>query len=232
MKCKNCEKKKAIKYSKYSNGEFCSKECSRSFSTKEKRKEINLKVSQSLKGKGNNPVENSCFHCKKKFVIEWKRRDQKFCSKECQNNGREYSEESRKSLSKHAKKRNGTLEGRKRMRDIGRKGGFGKKGFTTGGNRYESSIEKKCFEFLEMNKISFVPHKKILNSSKVSDVYFEEKDLWIEIDGINREKRKKWLESNYKYWIDKIQIYEDNNLNYKVVTSFKDFVDLINKIGV
>lgn len=51
MKCKNCEQKEGIKYSKYSSGEFCSKECARAYSTKNKRKEINQKVSEKLKGK-------------------------------------------------------------------------------------------------------------------------------------------------------------------------------------
>lgn|GEM_PF-1850995 len=50
-KCKNCQSKDAIKYSKYSNGNFCSSKCARSFSTKEKRKEINEKLSNKLKGK-------------------------------------------------------------------------------------------------------------------------------------------------------------------------------------
>lgn len=49
MKCKNCEKKDAVKYSKYSTGEFCCKECARAYSTKSKRKEINEKVSETLK---------------------------------------------------------------------------------------------------------------------------------------------------------------------------------------
>lgn len=50
-KCKNCHEKEAIKYSKYSNGEFCSKECARAYSTKNKRKEINKKISESLSGR-------------------------------------------------------------------------------------------------------------------------------------------------------------------------------------
>lgn len=36
MKCKNCEEKDAVKYSKYSNGDFCCKKCARAYSTKEK----------------------------------------------------------------------------------------------------------------------------------------------------------------------------------------------------
>ena len=34
MKCKNCNKKEGVKYSKYASGEFCSTECAHSFSTK------------------------------------------------------------------------------------------------------------------------------------------------------------------------------------------------------
>jgi tRNA G10 N-methylase Trm11 len=47
-KCKCCNVEDAIKYSKYSNGEFCSSKCARSYSTKEKRNEINKKVSRKL----------------------------------------------------------------------------------------------------------------------------------------------------------------------------------------
>lgn len=51
MKCKSCNKKEAIQYSKYSTGEFCSRKCARAFSTKNKRQEINEKVSKSLTGR-------------------------------------------------------------------------------------------------------------------------------------------------------------------------------------
>lgn len=50
-KCKNCKIEDANKYSKYSNGEFCSSKCARSYSTKEKRLEINKKVSDKLIGR-------------------------------------------------------------------------------------------------------------------------------------------------------------------------------------
>ena len=43
MKCKNCKQKDATKYSKYTSGEFCSKECARAYSTKNKRKEKKFK---------------------------------------------------------------------------------------------------------------------------------------------------------------------------------------------
>ena len=45
MKCENCE----IEYEiKFGSGRFCSLKCARGFSTKEKRKEINEKVSIKL----------------------------------------------------------------------------------------------------------------------------------------------------------------------------------------
>ena len=49
--CKNCGKEFLEKYSKWSNGDFCCKECARSYSTKNKRQEINEKVSKTLKGR-------------------------------------------------------------------------------------------------------------------------------------------------------------------------------------
>jgi hypothetical protein len=49
MKCKNCNENEAIKYSKYSKGEFCCKKCAMSYSTKNRRYEINIKVSKKLK---------------------------------------------------------------------------------------------------------------------------------------------------------------------------------------
>jgi hypothetical protein len=50
-KCKCCNVNNAIKYSKYSNGEFCSTKCARSYSTKGKRNEINKRVSEKLIGR-------------------------------------------------------------------------------------------------------------------------------------------------------------------------------------
>lgn len=50
-KCKNCGINDAIQYSKYTTGEFCSSKCARGYSTKEKRKEINEKVSKNLTGR-------------------------------------------------------------------------------------------------------------------------------------------------------------------------------------
>ena len=48
MKCENCKNKHD---GSFGSGRFCSKSCSRSFSTKNKRHEINKKVSEKLTGR-------------------------------------------------------------------------------------------------------------------------------------------------------------------------------------
>ena len=142
MKCKCCKEKQAVKYSKYSTGDFCSRECARRYSTLAKREEINKKVSETLTGTGNGNVIKTCKHCSSTFEVEWKRRAQEFCSQAC-SKSHPMSEETKMKISRIVKKRCESLDERKRLRDIGRKGGFGKKGYTEGGTRYESSLEKK-----------------------------------------------------------------------------------------
>jgi len=48
MNCENCNN---IHDGNYGSGRFCNAKCARGFSTKQKRKEINEKVSKSLKGR-------------------------------------------------------------------------------------------------------------------------------------------------------------------------------------
>jgi hypothetical protein len=69
MKCKNCNENEAIKYSKYSNGEFCSRECARAYSTKEKRVEINEKVKLILQKKLPKHIRYyNCDKCGENFT--------------------------------------------------------------------------------------------------------------------------------------------------------------------
>jgi hypothetical protein len=72
-KCLNCNVNEAIKYSKYTNGNFCSSKCARSFSTKENRNEINKRVSEKLRGK--TPNRDYSFSIEKWNVIREKRRN-------------------------------------------------------------------------------------------------------------------------------------------------------------
>ena len=201
--CKNCELQPGLKYSKYSSGDFCSVECSKSYSTKNKRSEINLKVSKTLTGrKYSTDIKKICPKCEKEFLVKKKNKNQVCCSVECSRNLDSY----KKNISDVRKKICSNPIERERLRDIGKKGGFGKKGRTEKGIHYQSLFEKKVFEFLDEKNITYIPHKNIPNSSKISDVYLTDLDLWVELDGIDREKRKKWIGKDYDYWLDKLEI--------------------------
>jgi len=70
-KCENCE---CNHNGEYGSGRFCSSKCARGFSTKSKRKEINVKTSQTLQGR-NTKLESKgkrkphvCRWCNKAFV--------------------------------------------------------------------------------------------------------------------------------------------------------------------
>lgn len=227
MKCKNCETSEAIKYSKYTSGEFCSKKCSSSFSTKNKRSEINEAVSFKLT---KNRIEKVCEYCKEIFLIKNTKRNQICCSKSCSAKKRWLDEEYSSIIIESIRYRTSFIEERKRLAEIGKKGGFGFKGYTSKNRYYQSSIEKECYEYLDNNKISFSEHKYLPNSSKISDVYLEEYDIWIEIDGIDREKNKNKIGKYYDIWLEKMEIYETQNLNMFIVKSFVEFNVLISKI--
>lgn len=75
--CENC----GIEHKgSYGSGRFCSSKCARGFSTKQKRKEINAKVSKKLK-KSDEPYIKICPVCKEKFRANKKR--QICCSRNC-----------------------------------------------------------------------------------------------------------------------------------------------------
>jgi hypothetical protein len=133
----------------------------------------------------------------------------------------------KKTITERQLKKYQNVEERKYLRDIGKKGGYGKKGYTNKGTYYASNFEKQCFEYLENNNILFEAHKYIPNSSKVSDIYLIEKDLWIELDGINREKKKEWLGKDYDYWLNKLKIYKEQNLSYKIIYKLEELKNII-----
>ena len=88
MKCKNCNEKDAIKYSKYSNGEFCSRECARSYSTKNDK--VKIKICQCIScgkkievNKRSDPKRIKCEICKKKIKIKYRGKKEKVYCKNC-----------------------------------------------------------------------------------------------------------------------------------------------------
>jgi len=87
MICENCLN---THDGSYATGRFCSKLCSKSFSTKAKRKEINEKISKKFKGIDNKTglpsvsyVEHKkiCVGCGTEFLT--KRKEQKYHNKKC-----------------------------------------------------------------------------------------------------------------------------------------------------
>jgi hypothetical protein len=222
--CKYCNVKPGIKYSKYSSGDFCSKKCANGYSTLNKRKNINIKVSKTLTGrKWALLIEKTCPTCELSFFVKKTKRDQIYCSVKCTKSSVEY----RNKLSFIGSKRCSSINEKMRLREIGRMGGFGKKGYTSNGTYYQSNFEKKVFEFLEVSNIEYVPHKNIPNSSKISDVYLSDLNLWIELDGIDREKKKKWIGKDYEYWIEKLEIYKNQNLPLMIFKTYDEFIKYI-----
>lgn len=78
---KNCENCGNEHDGTYGSGRFCSTKCSRGFSTKSKRIEINEKVSNKLK-KEKIFYQLHCEYCKREFYTD---RIKRTCSRECTN---------------------------------------------------------------------------------------------------------------------------------------------------
>lgn len=79
--CENCGNKHD---GSYASGRFCCDECSKSFATKNKRNEINEKISNSIKLLSRKKYELNpkfCKICGKK--IKWENRNRQTCCKEC-----------------------------------------------------------------------------------------------------------------------------------------------------
>ena len=222
-----CEKCNSNHNGEYGSGRFCSQKCSRSYSTSLNRILINEKIGSAIKGSGNPPAIKNCTYCGNEFIASRKRKDQKSCSMSCSMKSNWENPEYKKNITEKNKARCIDINERNRMRDIGRKGGFGKKGTTERGTRYDSNLEKICFEYLESKNIKFEAHKNIPNSSKISDVYLIDQDIWIELDGINREKRKDWLGKDYEYWLEKINIYKRESLDMRIAYNLEDLIKVI-----
>ena len=229
--CENCGLTREEKW-EWKSLRFCSSKCQYSFSTKAKRKEINekvsLKLSKGIGSRGGKPdKEFICKHCNKIYNVN--KKDSKFCSRRCSVLG--MTDITKEKLSIAGKKRCQNIEERQRLKEIGRKGGFGNKGYING-IYYHSNLEKQCFEYLLQLNIKFEAHKSLPESSKDSDIYLLDSNIWIELDGINREKKKKWLGNDYLYWQDKIKQYSDKKLNLKIFYSFDEFKEFLQTMAI
>jgi very-short-patch-repair endonuclease len=115
-KCENCNSQHE---GKYASGRFCSQKCSRGFSTKSKRSEINDKVSKTLisrylekkplrnarilkDSRTLRTVEKVCENCNSNFEVPWGKRDQKNCSISCSAKQKWKNDEYRQMMSKYS----------------------------------------------------------------------------------------------------------------------------------
>jgi hypothetical protein len=88
---KNCENCGNEHDGTYGSGRFCSIKCSRGFSTKAKRTEINEKISEIYKSKRKPDIEITCKHCEKTLKVSFTKRNQMFCSQLCASKSRPWS---------------------------------------------------------------------------------------------------------------------------------------------
>ena len=239
-RCRVCNNKLVAKtvrlcvqcHKETTNTKFCSISCSAKYNNKRRKQPTSVrnKIGQTLRKRypGHGSVIIICKLCNKHKEVPYGKRNQKYCSLECRATDPTYT----KKLSVAGKKRCSGITERRRLRDIGRKGGFGHRGYTNNKTRYDSKLEKDCFEFMENNCINFIAHKALPNSSKLSDIYLVDNKIWVELDGVNREKKKKYKcwEQDYQYWQDKLLLYKKLKLDYKIVYNFQEFKDLIVEI--
>jgi hypothetical protein len=137
--CENCGKNKD---EKYGSGRFCSSFCSKSFSTKGKRKEINEKISKANKGRGVGDVLLNCGYCGIDFYRDYRRRRQKFCSISCASSHVNMDEE----------RKNKIRRSRINFLKSGKYKGYGNKSiYKFKGNdiRCDSHVERACVNYFE-----------------------------------------------------------------------------------
>lgn len=222
MKCENC---KIEHNGQYGSGRFCSPKCARGYSTSLNKKETNAKISLAL----TKNKKHICLFCKNEFSG----RKKMYCSSQCMRADPDLKKSRNEKLSEVLRlKFQDNLEARQRMRDIGRRGGFGTRCETRTGIKCDSLFERKAFEILENSGIIFIPHQHLPTSSKVSDAYIPANNIWLEFDGINREKRyKDKLSKPRKCWDDKIAEYKRLGLEVKIFTSHSEIESFCKNIG-
>lgn len=199
--CENCNKEHD---GSYGSGRFCEIKCSRSFSTKNKRIEINRKVSKKLRSnipwnKGkiiSKTIEKKCPVCKKSFFVYKNRIKQLCCSKKCRLIGMK--------LNDIYNKNNYNWGGY-------RKGSGRSKGSYYNNSYFDSFLEIEIAKYLEKNNIKWIRNTKRFyytwNNNKhyyVPDFYLPDYKLYLEVKGYwYKDKKERTLKA-----------VKDNNINW------------------
>jgi very-short-patch-repair endonuclease len=179
-KCENCETEHDASYS---SGRFCSMKCSRGFSTKVKRKEINEKVSKKLNGRTLS--KEHILNCTK-GMIDWSRTEEGR-KKRSENTKASYTDEKRAIYSKRFSDRIKTPEFKaalsKGIKKTVEEGNW--PGWKTRMKGETSWAERYFMDRFDENNITYEREFKI-NRFWV-DFAFIDKKIVLEIDGKQHE---------------------------------------------
>lgn len=212
MNCENCNKEHD---GEYGSGRFCSSKCARGFSTKSKRKEINEKVSNKLKGKYFGPlvkkikIEKKCLACGKTIeytITEGSKYNKRVCNIQCFG-----------LLSKGMKtKRGGLREG----------GGYSKvyEYKSKNGDVYKlNKDEIEVAKVLDILNIKWVRNKKGFEYTDLKnkkrkyypDFYIEDYDFYIEYKGYVTEEMTHKMKNSLHNNKFKLLIIYSNDKRYR-----------------
>jgi len=173
--CENCGK---LHDGLYGSGRFCSKECSKGFSTKGKRSSINERISKKLT---KEKIFKVCKNCQQIFEDVRRKKKQEFCSNSCSLKykwkNEEYKEDMSKMSSKLATKRH-----------LNKDNSFGWKSRNKIKPSYPESI---AINFFVSNDINFI--REFKEGKYFIDFILPDEKIAIEIDGgqHNKAERKK-----------------------------------------
>lgn len=167
MNCENCG---CVHDGAYGSGRFCSSKCSRSFSTKYKRSEINIKVSSSLK---KMVQEKKCEKCGS--IFKPKNTKIRFCSNICAGSVSKKKGENRKIGSGGLRAKGGRV---KEYFEY-----FSKKGEIMSLNRDELEVAK-ILDLLELSwKRNWMGFTYKENRKFYPDFYIEDFNKYLEYKG-------------------------------------------------
>lgn len=216
MICENCKKSHT---SDYGSKRFCSSFCAKSFSTKNKRKQINEKISESLSGrKIANRELRKCEMCDTTFECKTSS-TKRFCSRSC----------------------SGKYAGLSPKKDTSAMGGLRKGGGRSKSKEYINSLGNRMFlneEEIRVAKIldslninwnrNSVGFKYLTEDNKVQkfypDFYIEDFDIYIEYKGwITRKMDHKMKDSVKRNDFNLLIIYGDDPRYSKLGLNITEF---------
>jgi hypothetical protein len=215
MECENCT---CAHDGSYASGRFCSERCARSFSSKNKRLEINKKISQKLKGThiglGRTASIDQCLHTSeglKKYYLEHPEAKDAISKRLT---GRSLSESTKRKISLATK---------------GKTGGFRENSVKHykysyyKGNRMDSSWEEQFARRLDELGIKWLKNRSVyfeysdLNAKTrkyFPDFFLPERQLWVEITGYTPiEKTYKLQHSSQNSKINLVILSNLNDIN-------------------